>query len=69
MLASVNDALGISHTMHDTRKTFASLCQLNSVNIYVRKKVLGHKMNDITFDVYTNESKNVLYREINSMRI
>ena len=69
MLASVNDALGTSHTMHDTRKTFASLCQLNSVNIYVRKKVLGHKMNDITFDVYTNESKNVLYREINSMRI
>lgn len=69
MLASVNDELGTSHTMHDTRKTFASLCQLNSVNIYVRKKVLGHKMNDITFDVYTNESKNVLYREINSMRI
>ena len=64
MLASVNDVLGTSHMMHDTRKTFASLCQLNSVNIYVRKKVLGHKMNDITFDVYTNESKNVLYRKI-----
>ena len=50
--------------MHDTRKTFASLCQLNSVNIYVCKKVFGHKMNDITFDVYPNESKNVLYRKI-----
>lgn len=69
VLPKINDALGAKHTMHDTRKTFATLCQMNHIDIYVRKKVLGHKMNDITFDVYTNESKNILYKEINKIRI
>lgn len=68
VLPKINDALGAKHTMHDTRKTFATLCQMNHIDIYVRKKVLGHKMNDITFDVYTNESKNILYKEINKIR-
>lgn len=68
VLPKINDALGTKHTMHDTRKTFATLCQMNHIDIYVRKKVLGHKMNDITFDVYTNESKNILYKEINKIR-
>lgn len=69
VLPKINNVLGTKHTMHDARKTFATLCQLNNINIYVRKKVLGHKMNDITFDVYTNESKNILYEEINKIRI
>lgn len=69
VLPKINDALGAKHTMHDTRKTFATLCQMNHIDIYVRKKVLGHKMNDITFDVYTNESKNILYKEINRIKI
>ena len=69
VLPKINDALGAKHTMHDTRKTFATLCQMNHIDIYVRKKVLGHKMNDITFDVYTNESKNILYKEINKIKI
>ena len=68
-LKRVNKILNAHHTMHDTRKTFASLCQMNHIDIYVRKKVLGHKMNDITFDVYTNESKNILYKEINKISI
>ena len=69
VLPKINEALGTKHTMHDTRKTFATLCQMNHIDIYVRKKVLGHKMNDITFDVYTNESKNILYKEINRIKI
>lgn len=69
VLPKINDALGAKHTMHDTRKTFATLCQMNHIDIYVRKKVLGHKMNDITFDVYTNESKNILYKEINKIKL
>lgn len=69
VLNVINKQLKTTHTMHDTRKTFASLCQLNNINIYIRKKVLGHKMNDITFDVYTNESKNVLFKEINKIKI
>jgi integrase len=69
VLPKINDILDTKHTMHDTRVTFATLCQLNNINIYVRKKVLGHKMNDITFDVYTNESKNILYKEINKIKL
>lgn len=69
VLIRVNKLLNTHHTMHDTRKTFATLCQMNNLNVYIRKKVLGHRMNDITFDVYTNESKNRLWTEINKIKI
>ena len=69
VLIKVNKLLNTHHTMHDTRKTFATLCQMNNLNVYIRKKVLGHRMNDITFDVYTNESKNRLWSEINKIKI
>lgn len=69
VLVKVNKLLNTHHTMHDTRKTFATLCQMNNLNVYIRKKVLGHRMNDITFDVYTNESKNRLWTEINKIKI
>ena len=69
VLIKVNKLLNTHHTMHDTRKTFATLCQMNNLKVYIRKKVLGHRMNDITFDVYTNESKNRLWTEINKIKI
>lgn len=69
VLIKVNKLLNTHHTMHDTRKTFATLSQMNNLNVYIRKKVLGHRMNDITFDVYTNESKNRLWTEINKIKI
>lgn len=69
VLIKVNKLLNTHHTMHDTRKTFATLCQMNNLNVYIRKKVLGHRMNDITFDVYTNESKNRLWIEINKIKV
>lgn len=69
VLIKVNELLNTHHTMHDTRKTFATLCQMNNLNVYIRKKVLGHRMNDITFDVYTNESKNRLWTEINKIKV
>lgn len=69
VLIKVNKLLNTHHTMHDTRKTFATLCQMNNLNVYIRKKVLGHRMNDITFNVYTNESKNRLWTEINKIKV
>ena len=69
VLIKVNKLLNTRHTMHDTRKTFATLCQMNNLNVYIRKKVLGHRMNDITFDVYTNESKNRLWTEVNKIKV
>lgn len=69
ILAELNNQLNASHTMHDTRQTFASLCQLYSVDVYARKKVLGHKLKDITFDIYTSASKNKLWTEVNKIKL
>lgn len=56
--------LNMKHTMHDTRDTFATLCQSNNVDLFARKRILGHKMRDITFDTYTDTVIADLYREI-----
>jgi integrase len=69
VLSTVNGYLKATHTMHDTRQTFASLCQLYKVDVYARKKILGHKLKDITFDIYTNASKNKLWTEVNKIII
>lgn len=68
LLYALNDQLRMNHKMHDTRDTFTSLCQLCNIDIYIRKKVLGHKLNNITFDIYTNTSKNKLWTEINKIK-
>lgn len=69
ILATANGYLKATHTMHDTRQTFASLCQLSKVDVYARKKILGHKLKDITFDIYTTASKNKLWIEINKIKL
>ena len=69
ILSTVNGYLKTTHTMHDTRQTFASLCQLYNVDVYARKKILGHKLKDITFDIYTTASKNKLYEEVNKIKL
>ena len=61
--------LNMKHTMHDTRVTFTTLCQLNNVDVFSRKRVLGHKMKDITFDVYTDTIINKLFIEINKIKV
>lgn len=61
--------LNMKHTLHDTRVTFTTLCQLNNVDVFSRKRILGHKMRDITFDTYTSTVINKLYTEINKIKI
>lgn len=68
-LGELNSQLNAKHTMHDTRQTFASLCQLYNVDVYARKKILGHKLKDITFDIYTKASKNKLWIEVNKIKL
>lgn len=69
IMPMINNMLNTNHTMHDTRVTFASLCQLYKVDVYARKKILGHKLKDITFDIYTTASKNRLWTEINKIKL
>ncbi len=61
--------LNMKHTMHDTRDTFATLCQNNNVDIFIRKRILGHKMKDITFDTYTTTVIENLYNEILKIKV
>ena len=60
--------LNMKHTIHDTRVTFTTLCQLNNVDVFSRKRILGHKMIDITFDTYTDTVINKLFVEINKIK-
>lgn len=69
IMPMINSMLNTNHTMHDTRVTFASLCQLYKVDVYARKKILGHKLKDITFDIYTKASKNRLWTEVNKVKL
>ena len=61
--------LDFNHTMHDTRDTFATLCQINNVDIFARKRILGHKFKDITFDTYTSTVLENLYNEITKIKV
>lgn len=61
--------LNMKHTLHDTRDTFATLCNLSNVDLFARKRILGHKMNDITFDTYTSTVIESLYDEINKIKV
>jgi len=47
-------SISISHTVHETRHTFASLLDVECIPISVRHKLLGHRSGDITIDVYTH---------------
>lgn len=57
-------SMNFNHTPYDTRHTFATLAKLYKVDPYSRKKIMGHKSNDITDDVYTHSVLNKLFTEI-----
>jgi len=56
--------IGMNHTMHDTRNTFATLGKEYGMKPTAIKKIMGHKINDLTDDVYTHESVEYLKKEI-----
>lgn len=59
--------LNLNHTPHDCRHTFATRCDLYKVNDLVTKLVLGHKVDDITKDVYTHKDLQEMTKEINKI--
>lgn len=54
---------------YDTRYTFSTLAKIYDVNDSARKKIMGHKCNDLTEDIYTHEPKEYLYKEITKIVI
>lgn len=61
------DRLGMEHTPHDCRHTFATRCDLYGVNDLVVKLVLGHKVDDITKGIYTHKDLQEMVKEINKI--
>lgn len=63
------DRLNMKHLPHDTRHTFGTLATMNNLDIYMTKKILGHKFQDLTKDVYTHTLINRLYDEIQKIKV
>ena len=61
------DRLGMEHTPHDCRHTFATRCDFYKVNDLVTKLVLGHKVDDITKGIYTHKDLQEMLNEINKI--
>ena len=57
-----------NHTVHETRHTFATMCNLCNVDNLCTKLLLGHAVKDITLDVYTHIPIEKLRHEINKIK-
>ena len=51
--SKVMDALGMVHNSHDCRETFATRAKDAGIDEYIKKRILGHKISDVTEAVYT----------------
>lgn len=56
------------HTPHDCRHTFSRLCESYGVRENDRKRMLGHKVGDITNDVYGHRTLEELRIEIEKIK-
>ena len=62
------DAMGMErHLPHDTRHTCTTLMERANINDVHQKRILGHKANDITKDIYTHLSIKQLLDDINKI--
>lgn len=58
-----------THNIHDTRYTFATLGKESRMKPTAIKKIMGHRINDLTDDVYTHESIEYLKDEIEKIKL
>ncbi len=64
-LKGVLESLGLSdHSAHDCRKTFVTLAKEFGVDEYAIKRIVGHKIKDLTEDVYTERTAEWLNKEV-----
>lgn len=67
---TVLEQIGIErHTPHDCKHTFSALCEKYGVNERDRKRLLGHKVGDITNDIYGHRTLDELRTEIEKIKI
>lgn len=63
------ESIGMKHIPYECRHTFITLSQEYKVDTFSRKRIVGHKSNDITDDVYTHTIMNRLFNEIQKIRV
>ncbi len=61
--------LGMSHTLHDTRHTFASLTKEYGCDDLCRKLIIGHRVESLTDRIYTHVEIARLVMEVNKIVI
>lgn len=52
------------HKPHDPRKTFVTMCKDKDVDEYAIKRIVGHKIEDITESIYTDRKLDWLLEEV-----
>lgn len=60
--------LNPNHRAHDPRKTFVTLAKKSGMDDYALKRIIGHKITDITERVYTVRSIDWLKEEMKKIR-
>lgn len=60
--------LDSSHTPHDCRKQFVTMAKEADVNEYAIKRIVGHSIQDLTEDTYTDRSVEWLRAEIEKIK-
>lgn len=59
---------GLGHTPHDTRHTFATAAKNAGMDVAIRKRIMGHALNDITETVYTHANAYLFRTEIEKVK-
>jgi len=60
-----NELIGIKHMPHDCRHTAISKMTAAGIDDRIIKKVVGHKANDVTVDVYTHVDMEEMRKAVN----
>lgn len=58
--------LGLSHLPHDGRHTFSSIAD-DQIDLFAKKRIMGHKINDITQGTYTHKTPAELVEAMNKI--
>lgn len=69
-ISKLNEKLGLNpnHKPHDGRVTFVTLAKKYQMDEYAIKRIVGHKINDITEAIYTKRGNDWLKSEIEKIK-
>lgn len=65
----IMELLNMTHRPHDARHTFITKAKYYNVNEYILKIIVGHKIADITEDIYTHRSQREINAEIEKIKM